>query len=189
MLQKLWELKLDLDEEVPVHVQQQHSLWRSQLNLLKDVPIIRCYYTMDSKVLRTELHGFCDASENAYAVVVYIMQKEILLSLVAAKTKVAPLKRQSIPRLELCGAQLLAKLLLNVSNGLQIGMSHCFAWTDSTFILHWLDGSPRCFKTFAGNRVSYILDRLPANIWRHVPSNSNHADCMCFSWVTMKGSP
>jgi len=181
LLQKLWELKLDWDEEIPVNIQQQHSLWRSQLSLLKDVPINRCYYLMDSKVLQTELHGFCDASENAYAAVVYIRaiyaDRNPTLTLVAAKTKVAPLKRQSIPRLELSGAQLLAKLLLNVSNTLQIGIAHCFAWTDSTIVLHWLDGSPRRFKTFVGNRISYILDRLPSNVWRHVPTNSNPADC------------
>ena len=72
---------------------------------------------------------------------------------------------------------MLSKLLSNVSNALQIDLSHCFAWTDSTIVLHWLDGSPRRFKTFVGNRVSYILDRLPANTWRHVPTSSNPADC------------
>ena len=180
MFQKLWELKLEWDEEVPHHIQEQHSLWRSQLHILKDIPFNRCYYRATSEVIQTELHGFCDASEDAYAAVVYMRatykQEPPTLALVVAKTKVAPLKRQSIPRLE-CGAQLLAKLLSNVRNALQIGILNCYAWTDSTIVLHWLDGSPRRFKTFVGNRVSAILDHLPAKTWRHVPTTSNPADC------------
>ena len=132
MLQKLWELKLEWDEEVPDYIQQQHHLWRSQLTLLKEILISCYYYRMSSKVLWTKLHGFCDASENAYAAVVYLrttyMEGPPTLTMVAAKTKVAPLKQLSNPRLELCGAQLLPKLLLNISNALQIGISHSFAW-------------------------------------------------------------
>ena len=88
------------------------------------------------------------------------------LTLVAAKTKVAPLKQQSIPRLKLCCEQFLSKLLCNVRKALQVDISHCFDWTDSTIVLHWLDGSPRRFKTYVGNRVSAILDRLPAVVRR-----------------------
>ena len=139
MFQKLWELKLEWDEEVPHHIQEQHSLWRSQLHILKDIPFNRCYYRAISEVIQTELHGFCDASEDAYAAVVYIRatykEGPPTLALVVTKTKVAPLKRQSIPRLELCGAQLLAKLLSNVRNDLQIAISNCYAWTDSTIVL------------------------------------------------------
>ena len=136
MFQKLWELKLEWDEEVPHHIQEQHSLWRSQLHILKDITFNRCHYRAISEVIQTELHGFCDASEDAYAAVVYIgatyKEGPPTLVLVIAKTKVAPLKRQSIPWL--CGAQLLAKLLSNVRNALQIGISNCYAWTDSLYL-------------------------------------------------------
>ena len=99
------------------------------------------------------------------------------MALVTAKIKIALLKRLSIPRLELCGAQLLANLLTNVRKALSIDLNHVYAWSDSTIVLHWLDGSPKWFKTFVGNRVLAILDLLPSRTWRHVPTETNPADC------------
>ena len=55
-----------------------------------------------------------------------------------SKTKVLPIKRLSIPRLELCGAQILARLLIHVKDVLQLPMSQVFAWTDSIIVLNWL---------------------------------------------------
>ena len=116
-----------------------------------------------------------------YAAVVYLRtaytSRPPTISLVAAKTKVAPLKKQSIPRLELCRAQLLAKLLTSIRTALNVDLNHTFAWSDSTIVLHWLDGSPKRFKTFVGNRVSAILNQLPARTWKHVPTANNPADC------------
>ena len=128
-----------------------------------------------------EIHGFCDASEDAYAAVVYLKSfyksGKTHVALVMAKSKVAQIRRQSIPRLELCGAVLLARLLNHLSSVLYIPVSKAWAWTDSTIVLDWLSGSPRRFKTFVGNRVSEILDITSPSQWRHVPTASNSADC------------
>ena len=64
-------------------------------------------------------------------------------SLVMSKTKVAPIKRLSIPRLELCGAQVLTQLLRHAKDVFQLPMNSIFAWTDSTIVLNWLTGNPR----------------------------------------------
>ena len=84
----------------------------------------------------TQLHGFCDA---AYAAVVYVRatyaDQPPTCTLVTAKTWVAPLKPLSIPRLELCGASLLAKVLTSVRSALKIPLNQVYAWSDSTIVL------------------------------------------------------
>ncbi|GFW99952.1 integrase catalytic domain-containing protein [Trichonephila clavipes] len=64
------------------------------------------------------LHGFCDASTKAYAAVVYLKSKQEI-HLVSAKTRVAPIKQLTIPRLELCGALLLAELISVIRKALR----------------------------------------------------------------------
>ena len=98
-------------------------------------------------------------------------------ALVTAKTRVASVRQLSIPRLELCGATLLAKLLASVRKALKVPLSDVHAWCDSTIVLSWLDGSPKRFKTFVGNRLSTILSDIPSSTWHHVPTLENPADC------------
>ncbi len=77
--------------------------------------IPRCYSPKDVKIVTIQRHGFSDASEDAYAGVLYLRMVdstgEVHISLVMSKTRVSPIKRLSIPRLELCGAEVLARLL------------------------------------------------------------------------------
>ena len=181
LFQHLWELKLNWDKEIPPELQRKHQQLKSQLPLLKDKAFSRCYFRASSVKKSVQLHGFLDATENAYAAVVYLRATYSdgppTVVLVASKTKVAPLKRLSIPRLELCGAQLLAKLLHSIRLALGIDIDNVFVWCDSTIVLYWLDGSPRRFKTFVGNRVFNILSLFPSSAWNHVPTSSNPADC------------
>ena len=64
----------------------------------------------------------------------------------------------------------MSKLLNSVRLALDMDLTDVFAWCDSTIVLHWLNGNPRKFKTFVGNRISNILTLLPANAWNHVPT-------------------
>ncbi|GFS91899.1 uncharacterized protein TNCV_1930791 [Trichonephila clavipes] len=126
-----------------------------------------------------ELHGFADASSLAYAAAIYCRQKrngKIKIQLLVSKTKVAPVKQVSIPRLELCGAHLLSKLFKSILRTLKHYTFDVFAWTDSKIVLSWLSSYPRKWKTFVVNRTSEIMEVLPTKHWRHVPSKENPAD-------------
>ncbi|KAF8768404.1 hypothetical protein HNY73_021227 [Argiope bruennichi] len=82
-----------------------------------------------------QLHGFCDASTKAFAAVVYLKSRQNQVSLVSAKTRVAPIKQLTIPRLELCGALLLAELITAIEKALSFPIKERYLWTDSTIVL------------------------------------------------------
>ena len=109
----------------------------------------------EAYIVSTELHGFCDASEQAYAAVIYLHMTDLdgrtRVSLVTSKTKVAPIKRLTIPHLVLCGAYLLAQLLHHVQQVFDLSLTQIYAWIDSNIVLSWLIGNPRWFNTYVAN--------------------------------------
>ena len=181
LFQQLWELKLDWDDPVPESVRDDWTRWRAELSLLATKYIPRCYHNKETSIASMELHGFSDASEQAYGAVLYLRIEctdgSTEVTLVLSKTKVAPIKRLTIPRLELCGAHLLANCLHHAKSVLSIPATQTYAWTDSTIVLNWLARSPKRFKTYVGNRVSNILELVGVEHWRHVSGVENPADC------------
>ena len=124
LLQRLWEAGIDWDDPVPQEIETSWKRWKDEICTLQRHLIPRCYFTKHSHTLSMQLHGFSDASEVAYAGVVYLRSVDtrgkVHVSLVVAKTKVAPIKRLTMPRLELCGALITAQLLHHVSQVLQV---------------------------------------------------------------------
>lgn len=128
-----------------------------------------------------ELHGFSDASTRAYAAAVYLQvtlpDESVTVTLLVAKSKVAPIKTLSVPRLELSAALLLARLVVFVRDAFQNHAMACRCWTDSTITLAWVSKAPTRWKTFVANRVAEIQTLLPGVPWRHVSTRENPADC------------
>ncbi|XP_063838111.1 uncharacterized protein LOC135087201 [Ostrinia nubilalis] len=180
MIQKLWITGIGWDEEVPKELMKEWCAYRNELMSITDVKIPRWVETRANDVKR-ELHGFCDASKIAYAAVVYLRIIDsdgiVHVTLIAAKSKVAPIKQVSIPRLELCGAVELTRLLIDVGRVLKIESSNVHAWTDSTIVLAWLNSLPSRWKVFVANRVSEILTSMNPYQWSHVKTSENPADC------------
>ncbi|XP_076397876.1 uncharacterized protein LOC143266125 [Megachile rotundata] len=178
LLQDLWLLGIDWDQDLPEAIQTTWHSFRTSFSQLDALSIPRWTRYLGDRTEKVELHGFCDASQRAYAAAVYlrVMHKgEISTMLLVAKTKVAPVKALTIPRLELCSAVLLSKLMTQVRDGLDLPAT-LTAWTDSSVALSWIRGHASLWKPFVAHRVSSIQTRIPADRWRHVQSSSNPAD-------------
>ncbi len=181
LLQQVWESRVDWDDSVPGDILADWSRWVSELPVLSHRCIPRCYADPSKEISSRQIHGFSDASEKGFGAVVYLrtfyFDSSVTVSLVISKTRVAPIKRLTIPKLELAGALLLAELMETVRVALKLVISQIYAWSDSQIVLAWLDGNPRKLPTYVANRVSQILDLMPASTWRYVPSSQNPADC------------
>nr|XP_053606381.1 uncharacterized protein LOC128672900 isoform X2 [Plodia interpunctella] len=181
LLQKLWANKLSWDDEVPQDIAESWNYFIGTLKCLSELKIPRCVLNTDRQY--TELHIFCDASSNAYGACAYIRtysdgSSNPTVRLLCAKTKVAPLKSLTIPRLELCGAYVGAKLYKHIVDSLRLSFTKTYFWTDSTIVLGWLQMSPHLLKTFVQTRVAKIKNITEESEWLHVPSKDNPADLL-----------
>lgn len=92
------------------------------------------------------------------------------------KSKVAPFKQQTLPRLELLAAHLLADLVNKIKIITDLNISKCTYFTDSTIVLAWLKIELNKLKTFVANRISKITQVSNIESWKHVKSSENPAD-------------
>ena len=180
LMQELWLRRVEWDALLPSDLTAQWQNYSSDLLHLEKIRIPR-WTGMQDGHLSVELHGFADASSRAYAAVIYIRvlhpSQNVQVSLVAAKTKVAPLQTISIPRLELNAVVLLSRLVAWIQNSLKLEKVPLFGWTDSMIAIAWLRQHPSKWKVYVANRVSEVQQRHPAMRWLHVKSKDNPADC------------
>ena len=136
LMQRLWELKIDWDDPLPPNIHDTWLQWKSELKLLSDKHLPRFHFPDAVNVVVVELHRFCDASEHAYAGVVYLRMIDstgcVLLSIVTSKTKVAPIKRLTIPVSNCVVPLYLHNCCITFS---MLPLNCIYAWTDSTVVL------------------------------------------------------
>ncbi|XP_043063587.1 uncharacterized protein LOC122319852 [Drosophila ficusphila] len=176
-MQEIWLQELGWDDKLPSELCQRWHSFLQSYSVLDQVRIPR--WVSFRPEFRLEHHGFCDASQKAYGAAIYVrveMGHTTMVHLLTARTRVAPVKTVSLPRLELCGALLLAEMAEAILPSMPMLNSSLHCWTDSTIVLAWL-AKPAChWTTFVANRVTKITQSTEAANWSHVQSEHNPAD-------------
>jgi hypothetical protein len=179
VFQEACRLGLDWDEEIPESLKTIWIAWINDLHLLAEYKIPRCYRPSDFLDARCEIHIFCDASEIGYGAVAYLRflaQGQTHCSLIMAKSRLAPLKKITIPRMELTAAKLAISMKVVLEKELDLKIDDFFFWTDSTAVLKYINNKTARFQRFVANRLEFIHEQSKPDQWNYVPSKTNPAD-------------
>ena len=181
ILQDLCRNKYGWDDKIPDEFLYRWQAWLQELPKLEQVTIDRCFKSPDlGEITSCQLHHFSDASQQGYGAVTYLRitghDGNVKCSFVMGKSRLAPIKPVTIPRLELSAA-VVATRLEKISRGeLSLPINESFFWTDSTCVLRYLENQDRRFQTFVANRVATIHDASSPSQWRYVNTQFNPAD-------------
>ena len=172
--------KLDWDDELPDSLLGEWKSILTELSTLTNLNVHRCCFYTEPSHVNFQLHGFCDASVQAYAAVVYLRtvyaDGSVTVRLIASKTQVSPVKSQTIPRLELLAAVILTRLVIVVRESLlMLGDMDLHYWTDSKVVLLWIC-SNRSYKQYVSSRIKEIHQNTNREDWHHCPGVLNPAD-------------
>lgn len=148
---------------------------------LDQISVPRCYFAQHSvkDIMSLQLHIYVDASEDAYACVAYwraMFPSGIQVALIGGKSKVAPLKALSIPRLELMAAVIGVRFMRTIVNGHSLLIEKVIFWCDSKTVLAWINSDHRNYRQFVACRVGEILSKSRAEQWRWISTKKNVAD-------------
>lgn len=177
-IQNLWRIGIGWDEAVPMEAASEWRNYYEELTGINDIEVPR--WLGMTCIEQAQLHVFVDASEKAYGAAVYIRlmhtEKPPECHLFAARSKVAPVKTITIPRLELCAAALGVELMARIVRAMRLEGISKFYWSDSEIVLCWLHKFPSSLKTFVSHRVAAIQTASSIADWWHVLSKQNPAD-------------
>ena len=169
--------KAEWDDKLTDEESKTFTKWLSILELAKNIGIDRPLPIIMAS--RVKLRHFCDASEKAYAAVSYLRTIQancVNVSFVFAKSRLAPLKKVSIQRLELTSAVLAVKHDKMLREEMRIRLDSSTFWTDSQITLHCINNTDKRFNVFVANRLSAIQDSTTAKQWHWCPTKLNPAD-------------
>jgi len=181
ILQDLCRSRLGWDDFIPVAVAQEWIDWLKELHHLEGFSIRRCLKPLNfGEAATAQLHHFADASEVGYGTVTYLLLRNehshIHSAFIMGKSRVAPLKPVTIPRMELIAAVVAARMDKLWRKELRLQLQDSVFWTDSTSVLKYIKNETSRFRIFVANRVSEILKVSDASQWRFVNTAHNPAD-------------
>ena len=184
LFQDIWKLGVSWDDKLPDDLEVKFKKCIDSTKHLNSLAISRCYFTNVpwKSIEYIEIHGYGDASEKGFGACVYLrvcLGNSCQSSLVMSKTRVAPIKKLTLPKLELMGALLCARLVRFVENALDLKIKPKIAcWTDSTITLGWIKSNSVIKDVYVNNRVREIQQLTPPSHWYHCCGLDNPADLM-----------
>ena len=181
IIQELWALDLDWDDKIPENIS---TKWEECLENILKVGVLKFYrWIGDCEDSNIELHIFCDASESAFATTVYSRVisrgengKQVYTNLIMSKSRVSPLKNESVARLELIACVIGTRLLKAINTSYKIPQTNIYYYTDSRNSLCWINTPSHRAKTYVYNRTAEIQRVTNLAQWGHVPTDVNPAD-------------
>ena len=172
--------KLSWDEGVSKDLEENWDIWMQSLGSVSQLRFPRCIKPSVHDDAVIELHHFSDASSKGYGCCSYVRCVNKLgminVVLIMSKSKVAPLKTCTIPRLELQAAVLAVKVDSLLKRELDIEFDQSFFWTDSEIVLKYIRNDSRRFHVFVANRVSLIREYSDPKQWSYIETKANPAD-------------
>ena len=178
IMQDIWRSKIGWDEKVNPEIVKRFLNWIGGVFDLTDLRIPR-WTGFSSKCTRLEVHTFCDASEEGYCVAVYtrvVNYDNVVTTLVTAKSRVSPLKSESISRMELIACLLGTRIWSAIRGTYPSLPEHTFFWTDSMVCLYWISETAKTYRAFVAHRLGEIQKVTDPDQWRHIPTAINPAD-------------
>ena len=181
LLQILSRKQVGWDDPLPDDEQAQWSRWLEDIPKLQEVKISCCFKPCNFDEIKVvQLHLFSDASPVGYAVVAYLRLVDtggkVHIAFVMGKSRLAPLREISIPRLELTAAVLSVRLSAIIREELDMSIQRTYYWTDSMSVLKCITNQTKRFHTFESNHLTVIHSETDPLEWNYINREDNPAD-------------
>ena len=181
LVQELCRRKLGWDNKIPDEIVLKWQQWLQSLPYLDKFAIPRCYQPEGfGDLASVELHQFADASELGYGCVSFLRLKNrvgrVHCTFAFGKSRVAPLKQMTIPRMKLAAAVVAVKVAFQLQTELDFPLENTYFWSDSTSVLGYIRNEKARYNTFVANRVALIREYSSPSQWNYVPTHQNPAD-------------
>ncbi|KAK4316834.1 hypothetical protein Pmani_012035 [Petrolisthes manimaculis] len=172
--------KLDWDDPLPKELGENWYKFLQNITRLETLKIPRCIRT--TELVKPTLIMFNDASTLAYSACAYarwqVGSGKYIARLLASKSRLAPIKIQTVPRLELASAVLSARLRNTIVEESNIKYDYIYHLTDSEIVLAQIMKDNLNVGTYVANRVSEIRETTSKEEWHWISTEVNIADLM-----------
>ena len=162
LLQEIWRSGVNWDDKIRNEERAKWISWLHDLGKISDCWVSRCMTGPGVLHETAQLHIFCDASLTAFSAVAYLrFDKEDgskHVALMMAKSRIAPLKTMTVPRLELQAALLGTRLAKFIKDECEFDLKHRIFWSDSKTVISWIKSEPRSRTVFVAHRLGEISE-------------------------------